>query len=80
MKVIQKVEPELGLHMEEGQAWMIDKEEQFLDGWRDNNVKWLWHIAVLIHTETELRVMLINLTAISTGFWIRKDMERKAEG
>lgn len=34
----------------------------------------------LIHTGIELRVMLINLTAISTGFWIREEMKRKAEG
>lgn len=60
---------------------MDDRQSRTTPGWMiDNNGKWLWHIAILIHTETELRVMLINLTAISTGFWIRKDMKRKAEG
>lgn len=34
----------------------------------------------VIHTGIELRVMLINLTAISTGFWIGEEMKRKAEG
>lgn len=64
-----------------GWTSMNDRQSRTTLGWmRDNNVKWLWHIAILIHTETELRVMLINLTAISTGFWIRKDIKRKAEG
>lgn len=30
-----------------------------------------------IHTGKVLRFMLINLTAISTGFWIEKEMKGK---
>lgn len=36
-------------------------------------------VAIRIHTGIELRVMLINLTAISTGFWIREDRKRKGK-
>ena len=39
-----------------------------------------WRKALQIHTGIELRVMLINLTAISTGFWIREDSKRKGAG
>lgn len=63
-----------------GWTGMDDRQSRTAGCMRDDNVKWLWHITILIHTETELRVMLINLTAISTGFWIRKDMKRKADG
>lgn len=33
MKAEQEVGPELGLHMEGGQAWTTDRAEQLLDAW-----------------------------------------------
>lgn len=63
-------------HTESYEVWVVARSMQQRTGMSGV----LQCNAILIHTGIELRVMLINLTAISTGFWIREDRKRKGAG